>query len=65
MMKVNVDQMQNYAPDLFTKLENLEILKIELKCDWLSVYATYPFQTGLMSVTIERLGQFSNSETKK
>ena len=35
MMEVNVDQMQNYAPDLFTKLENLEILKIELKCDWL------------------------------
>ena len=35
MMKVNGYQMQNYAPDLFTKLENLEILKIELKCDWL------------------------------
>ena len=35
MMEVNVDQMQNYAPDLFTILENLEILKIELKCDWL------------------------------
>ena len=31
MMKVNVDQMQNYAPNLFTKLESREILKIELK----------------------------------
>ena len=63
MMKVNVDQMQNYAPDLFTKLQNREMLKIELKM-WI-VCATYPFQTGLMSVTIERLGQFSNSETKE
>ena len=35
MMEVNVDQMQNYAPDLFTKLQSREILKIELKCDWL------------------------------
>ena len=35
MMKVNVDQMQNYAPDLFTKLQSWEILKIELKM-WLA-----------------------------